>query len=244
LSSDGVEEVKALGRLDIESAKKIRKPGLSRALLARWPSKRVLERAPIRKPEPGYREAPAESGGSLSTPAVLAGARAAGLRFAGISVFWGLVGRIPREEWISDDGVVRMSSRRGQASAFEGAMSPYYLSTTFDDGTVVFTWGRPSPPLPSTERVLSRPGTGRLATDLAAHRRALAQYQGRVPDVRPVLVGSIDDCVALTRYFELNVATDRQVRTLWLLVLVRWGLRFALFALVVAVALLLWRSLG
>lgn len=221
---------------DEKLAKLPREAGILRALVGALAGPIVVERALPTSGEPGYREAPAHERGSLSVPRVIQDAAELGFRFVGISAFSGLVGRIQREEWISDDGAVRMSSRRARAAGIEGTMSPYYLSTTFDDGSVILTWGRSPAPIPHTKRLKSRAGTGDLAIDLAEHRREIEQRQGRTP----VIVDSIDECVALTRHFNANIATGSQVRSMLMVTLMRWGLRAAL---VIGLAVLVWKLL-
>ena len=50
----------------------------------------------------------------------------------------------------------------------------YSLSTLFDDGSAVTTWGKANPLSGESERYESRPGVGRVAQDVAAHAAAVA----------------------------------------------------------------------
>jgi hypothetical protein len=158
---------------------------------------------------------------------VLRQASELGLRFAGVYAFLGLFGWMPREGWVTEDGTVRLSARRAKAWGIEGMMSAYYLSTTFDDGSVLLTWAKSPPPLASTDRAESLGGTGDLTKDLATHRTALERRTG----VQPITVSTIDDCVELSRDHDRYLTTDDQLSGIIMPRVVGWG---GLAALVVA----------
>jgi len=75
------------------------------------------------------------------------------------------------------------------------------------------------------------------AIDLAEHRREMERHRER----SPVIVDSIDECVALARHFNAKIATGTQVMAMLLVTLVRWGLRAAL---VIGLAVLVWKLLS
>ena len=186
-----------------------RPAGLMRAISVAFVRYRVVMRAPVVPDATDYRGSAFKPEGSLASPEVLEHASALGLRFVGVYAFFGAFSWIPREGWVSDDGAVRLSARRSVAGGVEGQMSPYYLSTTFEDGSALLTWARSPSPLASTSRVQSLGGTGNLTDDLATHRAAIER---RAPDApRPVHVASVDDCVALSRYFDRFVTTDSEL---------------------------------
>lgn len=215
-----------------------RPAGLTRAISGAFVQYRVVMRAPVVPDAMDYRGSSFKPEGSLASPEVLEHASALGLRFVGVYAYLGLFSWIPREGWVSEDGAVRLSARRGVAAGLEGMMSSYYLSTTFEDGTVLLTWAKSPPPLPSTTRTESLGGKGDLAADLATHRAAIAR---RAPDAPPpVHVVSADDCVALSRYYDRFLTTDAQLaNVVWGRVVI-WG---GLASLVSAVVWLLVRLL-
>jgi hypothetical protein len=87
-------------------------------------------------------------------------------------------------------------------------MSPYYLSTTFDDGSVVLTWGKSPPPIAGSTGVESLGGTGDLARDCATHRAAVERHLAAMPGRAPLLVATVKDCVALSTYYDRCLTTD------------------------------------
>lgn len=196
--------------------------GLVRALARACVRYKVVAAAPEGAGAAAYRSAPERGHGTLATPGVLARAEALGLRFLGTYAFLGLFGWIPREAWATEDGVVRLSARRAAATGLEGEMSTYFLSTTFDDGSVLLTWSRSPAPLASTGAVESLGGSGDLAADLAIHRRALERRAEASP-ARPLVVDSVDDAVLLSRYFDRALTTDAQARAILVPRLVVWG---------------------
>lgn len=151
---------------------------------------------------------------TLARPDVLEATRALGMRFVGAYAFAGLEGWVPREGWVSEDGVVRISARSATASGIAGQMSPYFLSTTFDDGSVVLTWGKSPPPIASDARVESLGGTGDLGRDWATHREAVERHVAGVPGRAPVPVATLDDCIALSAYYDRCLTTDDVAWTL------------------------------
>lgn len=153
-----------------------------------------------------YRTAGYKPEGSFAFPSVLDHASRLGLRFVGTYEYRGYGGWIPREAWVSEDGDLRVSARRQQASGIEGAMSQYYLCTIFADGTGIITWAKSPPPVPPNERVQSLGGSGNLETDIAAHRAAIAR---RPADAAPIVASlTVDDCVDLSTFHDRFMTTD------------------------------------
>ncbi len=166
---------------------------------------RVATRAPAADAG-SYRTAGYKPEGSLAFPSVLDHASALGLSYVGTYEYRGYGGWIPREAWVSEDGDLRLSARRRQASGIEGAMSQYYLCTIFADGTGIITWAKSPPPVPPNERVQSLGGSGNLETDIATHRAAIARRpEGAAPIVASL---TVDDCVDLSTFHDRFMTTD------------------------------------
>ena len=200
---------------------------------------KVVERAREAQMPIDYRGTVQRSEGSLASPDVRQKAAALGLRFVGVYAFLGLTGWVPREGWVSEDGDVRVSARREKGGVIEGAMSSYYLSTTFDDGSVILTWSKSPPPTASSERGESNSGSGDLTVDLAKHRLAIERRLVANPDLRPIPALTIDDCVLLSAHYDRFVTTDAQLADIVKLRIVGWGGLMALLA-AAAWALLRW----
>jgi len=155
--------------------------------------------------------------GAFSLPRVIEQAEELGFRYLGQYEYAGLFGYIPRDAWVSTDGHVRLSGRRGNASGVEAAMSPYILTTMFDDGTAIVTWGQSPTPIPSSERVTSQGGTGDLAADMRTHEalvasRLLADETG---SVSILAAESLEDATEMSKYFDIYVTNlDVQWRIL------------------------------
>ena len=125
-----------------------------------------------------------------------------GFRFLGVYTMMGLVPyvRPRRERWVDPTGVVVMSARRGSAHGpVEATMSMYLLSTLFDDGTAVTTWGK-SVHVPSGPRTIERGGTGELDFDYASHLEAVREMckKGK----KALTVSDLATTLALANYYE------------------------------------------
>jgi hypothetical protein len=207
---------------ELAIAKLPRPRSLARSLSLVCVLYRVKSRAKDAVPPIDYRSSAEKPEGTLASPDVLQRASELGLRFAGVYEFLGLVSWIPREAWLTEDGEVRVSARRGKAGGFEGGMASYYLSTTFDDGKVLVTFSKASP-LTSSERSVCMGGTGDLATDLGRHREAIARAMKESPSIRPITVTSVDDAVALSVYHDRFAISDAELGGLLNVRLYGWG---------------------
>ena len=222
------------GGSTVEALAKVpRSKGPMRALSRVFVHYRVVERAPEAQMPIDYRGTVQRPEGSLASPDVLQKAAALGLRFAGAYAFLGLTGWVPREGWVTEDGDVRVSARRQKGGLIEGAMSSYYLSTTFDDGSVIITWSKSPPAIASSERAESIGGSGDLTADLAKHRAAIERRLVATPDLRPIPALTIDDCVLLSTHHDRFVTTDAQLAGIVNLRIVGWGGLGALLAAMV-----------
>jgi hypothetical protein len=191
---------------------------------------KVVQRAEPRTPV-DYRGMVPRAEGSLASPDVLQKASSSlGLRFAGVYAFFGLVGWVPRECWVTEDGDVRVSARRQKGGVIEGAMSSYFLSTTFDDGSVILTWSKSPPPTASSERVESIGGSGDLTADLAKHRAAVGRRLAANPDLRPIPAVTVDDCVLLSVHHDRFANSDGALAAIVQVRVVGWGGLAALLA--------------
>lgn len=207
--------------------------GLMRSLARAGVLYKVVQRAPEAKAPIDYRGTAPRPEGSLASPDVLQKAAALGLRFAGVYAFFGLVGWIPREGWVTQDGDVRVSARRQKGGPLEGTMASYYLSTTFDDGAVIITWSKSPPATPSSERVESIGGSGDLAADFATHRAAIERRLSATPDLRTIPAVTVDDCVLLSEHHDRFATTDAALTNMLMVRVYAWGGLAALLAAVV-----------
>lgn len=194
---------------------------------------RVVQRAPEAQMPIDYRGTVKRPEGSLASPDVLQKAAALGLRFAGEYAYLGLMGWVPREGWVTEDGDVRVSARRQKGGLIEGAMSSYYLSTTFDDGSVILTWSKSPPPTASSECAESIGGSGDLTADLAKHRAAIERRLVATPDLRAIPALTVEDCVLLSTHYDRFVTSDAQLANIVKLRIVGWGGLATLLAAVV-----------
>ncbi len=173
--------------------------------------------------------------GAFSLPRVIEQAEHLGFRYLGQYEYAGLFGYVPRDAWVSTDGHVRLSGRRGNASGVEAAMSPYILTTMFDDGTAIVTWGKAPTPIPSSERVTSQGGTGDLAADMRTHEASVASrlLANEMGSVSILAAESLEDATEMSKYFDIYVTNlDTQWKILGTRAFVYGGL-VALVAFVV-----------
>ncbi len=184
---------------------------------------RVASRAPEAREPIDYRGATERPAGTLASPDVLKKADELRLRFLGVYEYFGLFGWIPREGWATEDGVLRLSARRDKGGAIESSMSSYYFCTTFDDGTAIVTYSKPVPPIPTSARSESQGGTGDLGADLATHRAAVERRLLATPNVRPVLVTTVDDCRALSVHHDRFACSDESMAGIFKVRLFGWG---------------------
>lgn len=215
---------------ELAIAKLPRPRSLARSLSRVCVLYRVKSRAKDAVPPIDYRSSTEKPEGTLASPDVLQRASELGLRFAGVYEFLGLLGWIPREAWLTEDGDIRASARRDKAGAFEGAMASYYLSTTFDDGKVLVTFSQPRPSLSSSERTEIIGGTGNLAADLTGHREAVARIVSASPRVSPITVATVDDAVAMSIYHDRFATTNAELAGILNVRLYGWGGILALAA--------------
>lgn len=145
----------------------------------------------------------------IARPEVRARAAALGFRYLGGYEYFSTFGFTQRDLWLSEDGSTRLSGRRASAGGVEGMMSPYILSTVFDDRTSIVTWGGASP-IASSERVESRGGSGDLDRDAASHREAVrAHLEGEArASVRVLTPSNVKEANALSRYFDVFLVPD------------------------------------
>ena len=131
---------------------------------------------------------------------------------------------------MTEDGDVRVSARRHKGGLIEGAMSSYYLSTTFDDGSVIITWSKSPPPVASSERAECVGGSGDLTADLEKHRAAIKRRLAATPDLRPIPAVTVDDCVLLSEHHDRFATTDAELAGVVKVRVVGWGGLAALLA--------------
>lgn len=173
---------------------------------------------------------------TISLPRVVEQAEKLGFLYLGIYEYAGLFGFIPRDAWVSSNGRVRLSGRRGIATGVEGTMSPYILSTMFDDGTAIVTWGKAPAPIPSSDRVKSCAGTGNLLSDVSTHEAQIEAHlveRGR-DSVRVIVAESLADSVAMATYFDVYASSTE---TRWTIV----STRLLVYGMVVGALFLLAR---
>ena len=163
---------KALARLEQEPRTLLQ---LAATLLL-WYRPRHARAVKDQSPDGPYRSAHGGPNGdalaerAISLPRIVEQADALGLRYLGQYEFGGLVSFMQRDAWVSSDGFVRVSGLRAKATSVEGTMAPFVLSTMFDDGAAIVSWGERTEVITSSPRVKSRAGTGALTADMASHR--------------------------------------------------------------------------
>ncbi len=193
---------------------------------------RVASRAPNVREAMDYRATAETPAGTLASPDVLKKAAELRLRFVGVYEYFGLVGWLPREAWVTDDGVARLSARRDKAGPIEEAMSSYYFCTTFDDGTAIVTYSKPEPPIATSERSESQGGTGDLVADLDRHKKAVERRLLATPDIHPILVETVDDCRALSVHHDRFACSDQSLSSIFSIRLFGWGVPAAVVVVV------------
>ena len=115
-------------------------------------------------------------------------------------------------------------------------MSPYILTTMFDDGTAIVTWGKSK--RPSSEPLTSQGGSGDLAADLRTDEalvasRLLADETG---SVSILAAESLKDAADMSKYFDIYVSDiDVQWRILTTRAFI-YGSLIGFVAFVIAIA--------
>lgn len=186
--------------------------GPLRRLAAIFAHYRPSEEAPASATPTLYRVPQPRLRGELALPEVTQQALALGFRYLGTYELAGLFGFLPREAWVSADGRTRLSARRAIAAGVEGTMAAYILTTIFDDGTGIETWAVTPPPVAPSMRAIGIGGTGILDRDLAVHDDAVDLYAASHPEVRVLFCDSLDESVAMSRYFDHYLSADETVR--------------------------------